>query len=80
MEAADRSGFLGWLCNGADKATKPAIDEFRRQQVQAKLAEQSYVEQIARDALAALEDEIAVDREAVRLLDERHPKFAKAAP
>jgi hypothetical protein len=76
VEAEDRSGLLAWLRKGAEKADRPTIDEFRRQAVQTKLAEQTYQAQVARDALAALESEIAVLRRGVEELDKRHSRFA----
>jgi hypothetical protein len=76
--AKDKTGFLAWLKSGADQKTKPTVDAFRRQQIEAKLAEDTYAAEVARDGLKALENEIAILKEAVRLLDERHEKFAKA--
>jgi hypothetical protein len=46
IEAQDRTGFLSWLRSGADRATHPTVDEFRRKAAQDKLADDSYSAQI----------------------------------
>jgi hypothetical protein len=77
--AKDKSGFLAWIKSGADQMTKSNIEGFRWKQIEAKLADDTHQAQIARESLAALEDEIAVLRAAIGVLDGQHPRYARGA-
>lgn len=74
----DRSGFIAWVLSGA-LGDRHAVDNFRRQRIEAELQAATAEADAARAGLAAFDDALLVARRAVEVLQERRHGYARAA-
>jgi hypothetical protein len=79
LEVSDRSGLLSWMKSGAKVALPTIARQYEREQLQAKLATDSYEAQVARDALDAAEEQADVITRQIELVTGRREVAAKLA-
>jgi hypothetical protein len=71
LEAEDKSGLLNWMRNGAKLAMPKLARQFEHEKLKEKLAAESYEADVAKSALAQIEEEADILTRQIELLERR---------